>query len=263
MGRSSSYNQSRASTQSKNSGALNTMVQAQAFPRSSLTNHELGIVDQPLRYGSSSIDHGLPMNPLESTGDMLRSQLLTPISHMITPKIYAEHYIQQVETPKHIGEHFIQHSPPPFPSQLYQTLNFGSTQGAGPQMHHIGSMVMAPQYSSLNRSQSVHNQTQQSQQGTRPASPSQQKGSLNYMIKKKEAARIDRENEKIMKSLLNQTPALSQKKMEEHQKMHDKLKKLLNKNKNLPTEHLLMKKRILQNKVGTKLPPVGPQHKNH
>jgi hypothetical protein len=29
------------------------------------------------------------------------------------------------------------------------------------------------------------------------------KGSLNYVNKKKEAARIDRENEKIMKSLLS------------------------------------------------------------
>jgi hypothetical protein len=31
----------------------------------------------------------------------------------------------------------------------------------------------------------------------------QMKGSLNYINKKKEAARIDRENEKIMKSLLS------------------------------------------------------------
>jgi hypothetical protein len=33
-------------------------------------------------------------------------------------------------------------------------------------------------------------------------SPSGGKGSLNHILKKKEAARIDRENEKIMKSLL-------------------------------------------------------------
>jgi hypothetical protein len=32
------------------------------------------------------------------------------------------------------------------------------------------------------------------------------RGSLNYVVKKKEAARIDRENEKIMKSLIKQTP---------------------------------------------------------
>lgn len=88
MGRSSSYNQSRASTQSKNSAALNTMLQAGAYPNSSLTNHELGMMDRPLRY-ATVIDQGLPGNPLESTGDILRSQLLTPVSHMITPKMYA------------------------------------------------------------------------------------------------------------------------------------------------------------------------------
>jgi hypothetical protein len=32
------------------------------------------------------------------------------------------------------------------------------------------------------------------------------RGSLNYVVKKKEAARIDRENEKIMKSLIKQSP---------------------------------------------------------
>jgi hypothetical protein len=37
--------------------------------------------------------------------------------------------------------------------------------------------------------------------GGSPHSPNQ-KGSLNYINKKREAARIDRENEKIMRSLL-------------------------------------------------------------
>jgi len=44
----------------------------------------------------------------------------------------------------------------------------------------------------------------QSKLGGSPISPRvQMKGSLNYVNKKKEAARIDRENEKIMKSLLS------------------------------------------------------------
>jgi len=65
------------------------------------------------------------------------------------------------------------------------------------------------------------------------------KGSLNFVLKKKEAARIDRENEKIMKSLLSSSPALSQKQIENHQKQHEKLKKLLTKNKNMPIETIL------------------------
>jgi hypothetical protein len=54
MGRSSSYNQSRISTQSKNSGALNGIVMS-GIPMggtyqgglggSPITNHELGLID--------------------------------------------------------------------------------------------------------------------------------------------------------------------------------------------------------------------------
>jgi hypothetical protein len=72
----------------------------------------------------------------------------------------------------------------------------------------------------LNRSSSVVNQSQVNQASTRPGSPSSpknpKKGSLNYVVKKKEAARIDRENEKIMKNLLSQTPSFTQMKMDEH-----------------------------------------------
>jgi hypothetical protein len=42
----------------------------------------------------------------------------------------------------------------------------------------------------------------QTKNGGSPHSPNQ-KGSLNYINKKREAARIDRENEKIMRSLLS------------------------------------------------------------
>ena len=47
-------------------------------------------------------------------------------------------------------------------------------------------------------------------------SPNGGKGSLNHVAKKREAARIDRENEKIMKSLLKQAPALPMRKIEQH-----------------------------------------------
>jgi hypothetical protein len=53
------------------------------------------------------------------------------------------------------------------------------------------------------------------------------RGSLNYIVKKKEAARIDRENEKIMKSLLRQSPQFNQKQKEEHWIKHEKLRKML------------------------------------
>ena len=82
------------------------------------------------------------------------------------------------------------------------------------------------------------------------------RGSLNYVVKKKEAARIDRENEKIMKSLLSQSPTLTSKKIEDHQRQHDKLKKLLQKHKGLPIDHLLKQKQIMYSKVENRLPPM-------
>lgn len=38
--------------------------------------------------------------------------------------------------------------------------------------------------------------------------------SLNYIIKKKEAERIDRENQKIMERIIKQGPSVSSKKLE-------------------------------------------------
>lgn len=43
--------------------------------------------------------------------------------------------------------------------------------------------------------------------------PQNQTKSLNYQVKKKEAERIDSENQKIMERIVNQNPSLSSKKM--------------------------------------------------
>lgn len=82
------------------------------------------------------------------------------------------------------------------------------------------------------------------------------RGSLNYVVKKKEAARIDRENEKIMKSLIKQSPQFNQKQIEDHQRQHDKLRKLLQKSKVLPLDHVIKTKNLVNAKVQG-LPPVN------
>ncbi len=52
--------------------------------------------------------------------------------------------------------------------------------------------------------------------------------SLHYVVKKKEAERIDLENKKIMKSIMNTAPMLlSTKKLEEEYQKKQKLKKFL------------------------------------
>ena len=66
-----------------------------------------------------------------------------------------------------------------------------------------------------------------------------------------------------MKSLLNQGPQLSQKKLEEHQKQHEKLKKLLQKSKGMPIEHVLKTKNQIQMKVSSRLPPVAGNSKRN
>ena len=87
--------------------------------------------------------------------------------------------LSQMETPKHKAERFIHHL---CKTQLLQQYPNNVTNLMNRQRSH--STLGTSQYS--------------------PGGPSAQvRGSLNYLIKKKEAARIDRENEKIMKSLLN------------------------------------------------------------
>jgi hypothetical protein len=66
----------------------------------------------------------------------------------------------------------------------------------------------------------------------------------------------------LIKLLLNfildlfRSPALTQKKIEHHQKQHDKLKKLLQKSKGLPVDSVIKKQNNLQAKVSSRLPPV-------
>lgn len=66
----------------------------------------------------------------------------------------------------------------------------------------------------------------------------------------------------LVQSLLNfildlfRSPALTQKKIEDHQKQHDKLKKLLQKSKGLPVDSVIKKQNNMQAKVSSRLPPV-------
>ena len=64
--------------------------------------------------------------------------------------------------------------------------------------------------------------------------------SLNYSIKKKEAERIDSENQKIMSRIVNSGPFLSAKKMEKDYKEALKFK---NKTMTLNLEKILEKKK--------------------
>jgi hypothetical protein len=61
---------------------------------------------------------------------------------------------------------------------------------------------------------------------------------------------------------LFRSPSLTQKKLEDHQKQHEKLKKLLQKSKGLPVDSVIKKQNNLQAKVSSRLPPVTapPNH---
>ena len=63
--------------------------------------------------------------------------------------------------------------------------------------------------------------------------------SLNYVTKRKELARIDEENSKLMKRILNQNPILSTKKLEKEYRERRRLQKSLQRNKLIPIQNLL------------------------
>ncbi|CDW76589.1 UNKNOWN [Stylonychia lemnae] len=70
-----------------------------------------------------------------------------------------------------------------------------------------------------------------------------QQKSLNYQVKKKEAERIDTENQKIMERIVNQNPSLSSKKMHQDYQETKKYKKLKEQKKVLNVEKIIEKKK--------------------
>ena len=67
--------------------------------------------------------------------------------------------------------------------------------------------------------------------------------SLNYQQKKKEAERIDAENQKIMERIVSQGPSLSSKQMFREYQENLKYKKLKEKQMSLNVEKIIEKKR--------------------
>jgi hypothetical protein len=80
--------------------------------------------------------------------------------------------------------------------------------------------------------------------------------SLNYVTKRKELARIDEENSKLMKRILNQNPIMSTKKLESEFRDRRRLQKSLQRNKLLPIQKMLNKKKQNHEKSTGRLPPL-------
>lgn len=80
--------------------------------------------------------------------------------------------------------------------------------------------------------------------------------SLNYVTKRKELARIDEENSKLMKRILNQNPIMSTKKLENEYRERRRLQKSLQRNKLVPIQHMLNKKKRMNEKSTGRLPPL-------
>ena len=66
--------------------------------------------------------------------------------------------------------------------------------------------------------------------------------SLHMPYKKKEALRIDEENQKMIERIMHAYPTQPLKKLEDDFQYHLKLKKILQKSQPIPVEKLLLKK---------------------
>lgn len=81
--------------------------------------------------------------------------------------------------------------------------------------------------------------------------------SLNYVTKRKELARIDEENSKLMKRILNQNAMLSTKRLEQEYRERKRLQKSLQRNKLVPIQKLLQQKKTRPHEKSTgRLPPL-------
>ena len=86
--------------------------------------------------------------------------------------------------------------------------------------------------------------------------PIPQQKSLNYQVKKKEAERIDHENQKIMERIVNQNPSLSSKKMQQEYLDTIKYKKLKKQKNGIKVEKILEKKRKMVNEAKSTILPL-------
>jgi molybdenum-dependent DNA-binding transcriptional regulator ModE len=62
---------------------------------------------------------------------------------------------------------------------------------------------------------------------------------MHYIIKKKEAERIDNENKKLLKNIVNTGPILSVKKMEADYRKREEWKRTIKRNKDMPVEKII------------------------
>lgn len=79
--------------------------------------------------------------------------------------------------------------------------------------------------------------------------------SLNYALKKKEAERIDKENQKIMERIVSQGPRLSTKQMQKDYQDTLRYKRMKEKSLAVSVEKLLEKKRKMQEEAKANLLP--------
>ena len=88
--------------------------------------------------------------------------------------------------------------------------------------------------------------------------------SLNYILKRKEAERIDRENQKIMERIIKQTPSVQTKKFEQDYKDTTiRFKKMKQKSLAISVEKILEKKKISMKEVKSTLLPLISQSTKH
>lgn len=79
-------------------------------------------------------------------------------------------------------------------------------------------------------------------------------------MKKREAERIDRENQKIMERIIKQVPSVSSKKMEqEYQDTTIRFKKMKQKSLAISVEKIIEKKKKHQNEIKSNLLPLISQ----
>ena len=88
--------------------------------------------------------------------------------------------------------------------------------------------------------------------------------SLNYIIKKKEAERIDRENQKIMERIIKQGPSVSSKKLEqEYKETTLRFKKMKQKTLAISVEKIIEKKKKHLNEIKSSILPLISQSAKH
>lgn len=80
--------------------------------------------------------------------------------------------------------------------------------------------------------------------------------SLNYVTKRRELERIDNENMKLMKRIVNQNAMLSTKKHEKEYRERKRLQKSLQRNRFAPIQNMLKKKKQFHEKSTGRLPPL-------